>query len=277
MIRVLSLGGGVQSICIARMSFEGELPPLDHIIFADTGAELPKTYDHIEQIELEALSRGIGFHRVRNHYKHASSLYRDLMGVGGCARWASPPLFTEDGGQTKRQCTGDYKTDPIHKKFRALCGVMPRSRGPKEVVAEQWIGITTDEKERMKTAWQRWYRVWHPLIEGVKMNRWDCVQWFIRRGLPVPPKSACWFCPYQSDRRWIQTKRTHPRLFAKAVRLDEHVRTQPQFKGAVYLHASRRPLDDAIAAAERELERSPTMPGLDLDHFSDECHGVCGV
>jgi hypothetical protein len=43
-IRVLSFGAGRQTVALARMSLDGELPPLDHMIFADTGAELPGTY-----------------------------------------------------------------------------------------------------------------------------------------------------------------------------------------------------------------------------------------
>lgn len=36
MIRILAYGGGIQSEAIARMSLDGDLPRLDHIIFADT-------------------------------------------------------------------------------------------------------------------------------------------------------------------------------------------------------------------------------------------------
>lgn len=59
MIRVLNLGGGVQSVCIARMSLDGELPPLDHMLFADTGAEWPETYEVVGQ-PADAPTRGGG-------------------------------------------------------------------------------------------------------------------------------------------------------------------------------------------------------------------------
>lgn len=282
-IRILGFGSGVQTVCAARMSLDGELPPVDHMIYAETKGELPETDDAADQIETACHNRGIGFHRVECHLGRSSGdLLADLMGDGKCAKWPAPPLFlvNPDGshGQTQRQCTDDYKTEPIWRKIRQISGVGVGGRGPKEVIVEYWIGITCDEKERMKVSSFRWARIWHPFIEGPrKMHRYECELWLRRNGYAVPPKSACFFCPYQSDRRWIGTKRKHPELFAKAVALDEHAREQAQFDGTAFLHVSRRPLAEAIAAAERELERRPTMPGLDLDYFSDECHGVCGV
>jgi hypothetical protein len=85
-------------------------------------------------------------------------------------REASPPLYTinpdSSHGQTQRQCTGDYKTEPIWRKIRQISGVGIGGRGPKEVIVEYWIGITCDEKERMKASSFRWARIWHPFIEG---------------------------------------------------------------------------------------------------------------
>ena len=44
MIRILSLGAGVQSSTLALMIAHGELPMVDHAIFADTGAEPAGVY-----------------------------------------------------------------------------------------------------------------------------------------------------------------------------------------------------------------------------------------
>ena len=63
-MRILSYGGGVQSEAVVRMSFDGELPELDHIIFADTGAEWPETYEAADRIEKACHNRGVSFHRV---------------------------------------------------------------------------------------------------------------------------------------------------------------------------------------------------------------------
>lgn len=49
-LRVLSLGGGTQSCALALMSAQGDLPKLDHIVFADTQGELPETYEYIDYL-----------------------------------------------------------------------------------------------------------------------------------------------------------------------------------------------------------------------------------
>ena len=277
MLRILSFGAGVQSTCILRMSLDGELPALDHVIFADPGAELPGTYENVDMLEAICTQRGIGFHRVITHRsRSAGDIWTDLLGTDDSMRWSSPPFYVRqlDGGigMIRRQCTSDYKTDAIDRKFRELCGLAPGSRGPKEEIAEQWLGIHAGEKARMKCSTKRWYRVLHPLIELVNMTNGDCVAWLVNRGYPVPPKSACAFCPYQSDRRWLDLSMHHPEIFAQCVDLDEHIRgaAATAFKGEVYLHRSAQPLAEVIVDLERQ-------GALDLDSFSDECSGVCGV
>jgi len=46
-------------------------------------------------------------------------------------RWASMPLYTksnerEPEGQLRRQCTKEYKIDPVEKKIRERCGDVRR-------------------------------------------------------------------------------------------------------------------------------------------------------
>ena len=58
-LRLLSLGAGVQSTTLLLMSLCGELPKLDAAIFADTGWEPARVYEHLERITAEA-ERGGG-------------------------------------------------------------------------------------------------------------------------------------------------------------------------------------------------------------------------
>jgi len=73
-----------------------------------------------------------------------------LAGRGSTGqRFTGMPLFTENGGMGRRQCTREYKIDPVRKKTRDLLGLKPRQRAPKTAVVEQWIGISTDEIQRI--------------------------------------------------------------------------------------------------------------------------------
>lgn len=44
---VLSFGGGVNTAAILALAYRGKLQ-IDYAIFADTGCEIPETYDWIE-------------------------------------------------------------------------------------------------------------------------------------------------------------------------------------------------------------------------------------
>jgi hypothetical protein len=50
MLRILSLGAGVQSSTVALLAAEGAIPPLDCAIFADTGSEPAAVYAHLDRL-----------------------------------------------------------------------------------------------------------------------------------------------------------------------------------------------------------------------------------
>jgi hypothetical protein len=91
------------------------------------------------------------------------------------------------------------------------------------------------------------------------------------KGFPTPPRSACVFCPYQSDEEWLRLKTEEPDQFARAVRFErEYQRLKMQTvsqKGFIpYLHAARRPLDQITFIVK------PTQLAL-----FNECGGHCGL
>jgi hypothetical protein len=63
-LRVLSLGAGVQSSTCLLMSLAGELPRLDAAVFADTGWEPKAVYAHLDRLEATATAGGIPVYRV---------------------------------------------------------------------------------------------------------------------------------------------------------------------------------------------------------------------
>ncbi len=109
-MRVLSLGAGVQSSTVLLMSLEGELPPLDAAIFADTGWEPAEVYEHLWRLAERCAAVGLPLHVVG-----AGNLREDALNPQH--RFASMPLFVRnpDGrrGMMRRQCTREYKIAPI--------------------------------------------------------------------------------------------------------------------------------------------------------------------
>lgn len=60
----------------------------------------------------------------------------------------------------------------------------------------------------------------YPLIEH-HITRKACKRIIRDHGLRVPPKSGCWFCPFQKTSQWRKLSINHPDLFKKAVELEE--------------------------------------------------------
>jgi hypothetical protein len=266
-LRVLSLGAGVQSTTIALMAAHGEITPMpDCAVFADTQSEPQAVYEHLRWLT----SPNVLPFPV--HIVTRGSLREQIVsGVSAEGRIDSrPPFFTSPDGMLRRQCTHDFKLVPIWRKVRELAGVAPRSPGPRQPVVEQWIGISTDEAQRMKPAHFRWITNRWPLVEA-GLSRRDCLAWLERHGYPKPAKSACTFCPYHSDAMWADMRANDPDSWADAVGIDELIRDgnwQQKRGGKWFLHSSRQPLAEAPLTA---LERG--QPDL----FGNECEGVCGV
>lgn len=73
-LAVLSLGGGAQSATLAETACDGDIGPLQVIAFADTGGEVPETYEHVDYLRGRADQAGIHFLTVT-----AGNLSRDLV------------------------------------------------------------------------------------------------------------------------------------------------------------------------------------------------------
>jgi len=265
-LRVLSLGAGVQSSTVLLMSLAGELPRLDAAIFADTGWEPAAVYAHLGRLEQAAQAAGLPVYRVT-----AGNIRDDVL-AGDNTRNAMP-FFVEgaDGRAAlmRRKCTAYYKITPIRRKVRELY----EQAGKPPV--EQWMGISLDEVERMRSSDVGYIRIAYPLVDA-RMTRWDCQRWLEAHGWADVPKSACIGCPFHGDDQW-RDLRSRPAEWADAVAFDKAVRTpeaqrsktQAFMDNPVYLHRSLRPLDQVDLSTEEDHGQ--------LNLFVNECEGLCGV
>ncbi len=242
-LRVLSLGAGVQSTLLALLAARGEIGPMpDAAIFADTQWEPNSVYEHLDWFAAEL---AFPIHRVT-----AGNLREDVLQSKNSAgqRFASMPLYTSSGGMGRRQCTKEYKIQPILKEIRRLIGVARGKPVPRGVIVEQWIGISTDEIQRLNEARQKWLKNRWPLIE-LGWSRHDCQRWFGREypGRPLA-KSACIGCPSHDDKTWRAMKENDPEAWAADVAFDDAIREGGTLYGRrdhQYLHRSRMPLPEA--------------------------------
>ncbi len=250
MKHIISLGAGVQSSTMALMAAVGELTPMpDCAIFADTGGEPQKVYDWLAWLETQL---PFPVHRVMHKDGLLKNIMRTAVVNGVEERFVSVPFFTlfkGKAGMTRRQCTREFKIQPIEKFIRRdILGLKHGERGPKEIVVTQWIGISTDEMQRMKESRLGFVRHRFPLIDDKPMSRAQCLQWMERQGFPKPGKSSCTFCPYHDDGIWRDMKLNDPQAWQQAVEVDKHLRAGTAavatgMDSALFLHRSCKPLE----------------------------------
>lgn len=262
-LRVLSMGAGVQSSTLAMMSARGDLPMLDAAIFSDTGWEPAAVYRWLDWLEPRLPFPLI---RVRKPGpdlgEHALAVARGDRPLSGSTL---PPWFLSPDGQHPKHCNADYKRDTVTREVRRLLterGIRPKGKP----IVEMWIGMSTDELERLKDHRRKYVAHRWPLLE-VRLNRGACLQWWEERQMPQPPKSSCIFCPYRGNRQWRDLRDNAPEDWAKVVEFDRLIRPfHAAGSGQAFVHRQRRPLDEC------DLQDSPSQGDL----FNEECDGVCG-
>jgi len=263
-LRILSFGGGVQTVTLAAMCALGDYERPDALVFADTGWETTSTYEYIKwfrkwlkQYDMGIITRKKG--NIRN-----DALSSD--------RFASMPLFTTDGfgsrGILKRQCTNEYKIQVVSDTVREIMG-LKRYENIK-IPVDLWLGISCDEVIRMKPNRNALFTNVFPLIELEyfrEKGEKNCIEYLKTHNILIPPKSACIGCPYHSDTYWTNLKEQYPKDFEDACEFDDLIRNQVKAKGCddqVFLHNSRKPLKDVVFGQHMAL-------------WGEECEGYCGL
>jgi len=230
---ILSYGGGVQTIAMCVLVVRGVLERPDAVIAADTGREMPTTWEYADAYARPLLdSVGIPLH-IASHDLATVDLYGhngDLL----------IPTYTETG-KLPTFCSTEWKARVVERYARRVLGL----QGP----LVNWIGFSLDEAKRVKTHEGKRY----PLLE-LCLTREDCLHIIADAGLPPPPKSRCYMCPHQHNAEWREVK-ANPALWAEAVALDNEVRDADE-RGGVYLHAQRVPLEQADLDADDRKEPS---------------------
>lgn len=207
-LRVLSLGAGVQSYTLALMCAAGEVPAPEIAIFADTQDEPPAVYEWLDWLEKQL---PFPIRRVSRGRLSTTALQVRTSAAGNKYLKPMIPVYVDNGGKkgmVQRHCTKDFKIDPI-------MGAIRHERGERNVI--QYLGISFDELQRMKTSQVPYVRNEYPLVD-LRMTRQHCLDWMKAKGFPEPPRSACVYCPFHSDAEW---KRLLPEEMAAAVKFEE--------------------------------------------------------
>ena len=227
MTHIFSCGGGVQSTACLVLAAQGVIP-YRTFVFANVGdkAESPGTIKYIADVlKPYAAEHSIEWVDVQRQRRDGTpvDLYEELHRP---IRSIDIPVRMSNGAPGNRNCTVEFKIKPIAKWIKR--------NAPSCTLGK---GISTDEPHRATPSRESdGYTSAYPLIElGISRN--DCLRIVREAGLPQPPKSSCWFCPYKTTDQWITMRREKPKLFAATAELEEMLnRKRAEIgKDAVYI------------------------------------------
>lgn len=295
-LKILSLGAGVDSTVLLLKSLYGELAPYDHVIFSDTGWEPLAVYDHLEKLKAECRKFGrsidvVSAGNIRTDHLNPADEHlfirtpRNHPELLGKQRTfipffvVSPPTIKNKSGKGKtfRTCTKTYKIEPVEKRIREILGLKPGQRWPTEHVIDQHLGIAWDEVQRVRTSARPAIVNHYPLVDE-RMTRDDCHAWLAAHGWTAP-RSACIGCPFHRNDEWRRMRDDDPTSWDDAVDFDETFRRRVSdgltaLRGVPYLHDSRVPLRHA----DIDLPGRDGVGQMMFDTmFGGECEGFCGT
>jgi len=177
----LSYGAGVGSEALRLWLLENNWP--HEAVYIDHGCDWPETQEFVKTIPNLTI--------IKPDVEGFDNLYEYCMAKG-----IYPSV-------RHRWCTDKFKMRPFLAYKKMPCLV--------------YLGITFDEIKRMRTAEIGRYNH-YPLV-AMKMTRQDCIDYIKSKDMPVPTRSACWLCPFQSRERWKRLFKNHPNLYAKAKKM----------------------------------------------------------
>lgn len=215
-MRVLAFGGGTDSTAIICGWVERDLQkaePIDIILFADTGGEKPHTYAHLERMQKWLRGTSLPLITVVTKAGDDRTLEED------CLHRRTLPAIAY-GYKT---CSLRFKTEPQDKYLNSVRAARLVWRSGKRV--EKLIGYDFSETRRWMKAKldDGRYTLRFPLVEW-EWTRRECVAAITRAGIPLPGKSACFFCPSSKKHEIDALKREYPLLYQRALAMEDNAR-----------------------------------------------------
>jgi hypothetical protein len=231
------------------------------ILFADTGGEKPETYRYMPVIE--AYLKEAKFPPVVTvRYEPKTAPYRTLEGQ--CLHTGTLPSLAYGGKSCslkwKRSCQDrhilrQYPPAELIEHGKRVVRAIGFDAGEKRrtfAVVVKAIGLDAGEQYRLtwakpkpgeedrkpsREAWldEKFFTYYYPLVDW-GMDRAACERSIRDAGLPVPMKSACWFCPASKKREIVWLREHHPELLKRALAIEANA--QPNLTSVVGLGRS---------------------------------------
>jgi hypothetical protein len=237
---VVSFGGGTNSAAmLIEMTRRGVKPDL--IMFADTGGELPETYQFVRDFSKWLTDRGmpeVTWVRYERETLEANCIRQQML----------PSLAYGFKG-----CSQKYKIQPQEKYANNWQRAKDVWKAGGKVV--KLIGYDAGKHHRAKIPQDAKYIYAYPLVEW-GWGRKECVAVVKSAGFQ-PAKSACFFCPAAKKWEVLSLAKTHPDLMERALEMERNAKCET-VKG---LGRNWR-WEDLVKADEAQIKLFDDLPDM---------------
>jgi hypothetical protein len=251
---VVSFGGGVNSAAMLVGMHERNICP-DLILFSDTGGEKPETYQFIPVMNQWCLARGFPEIVCVSVADNPKAIDKTLE--NNCLRLKFLPSIVYGF----KKCSQRWKADPQDRYLNHWA--LARKCWEAGLKIRKAIGFDIDEGHRELQGDDKSEFVF-PLRDW-KWGRAECIQALVRAKLPVPPKSACFFCPSSRKSEVLNLKRDHPDLFARAVEMEHNAAEGMTTIKGLGRHWSWKQIGEADEAQFKMFPETVEIPCMCFD------------
>lgn len=205
---VVCWGGGTNSTAMVIGMFDRQIVP-DLIMFADTGGEKPETYKYIDL-----------FSQYLKEIRFPDIVIVKNDGMYGtleknCLDQEMLPSLAYGF----KSCSQKYKIRPQDKFCDRWQPAVDCWNSGRRVVKAIGYDFGPRDSRRATIKDNEKYNFIYPLI----LWRWDrpvCEGAIRKAGLPLPGKSACFFCPAMKKHEVLELAEKHPDLMERALAME---------------------------------------------------------
>jgi hypothetical protein len=218
---VVAYGMGVDSTAMLVGLHQRGIRP-DLILFADTGGEKPDTYLYAPIIR--QWLRDVDFPQFEVvRYRPPIAPYDSLYGE--CWKNNTLPSLAF----RMKSCSIKWKRVPQDRRVQGWEPALACWNTGQRV--RKLIGFDATENRRRYAdrGNDPLYQHWYPLMDW-QMDRDRCIRLIADAGLPVPVKSACFFCPASKQHEVVQLGVDSPELQRAALTLEKRYRTGKHYR-----------------------------------------------
>ena len=219
---VVSYGGGTNSTALLiAMKYKNIVP--NDIIFADTQAEMPETYEYIETFNQWLIDHD--FPAINIVRQKPSTDTRSGKQYSSIEEKCLLHHELPSKAYGHSSCAMKYKIEPMDRFVKAKYKDLLKQG----IKIRRQIGYHAGEIRRVLKHGIKEDKTFiyeYPLIDW-KLDQHNCNVLIQSTGLKIPPKSSCFFCPNRKPLEVLELRNNHPDLYQRGCNIENNANLKP--------------------------------------------------